>query len=206
MRGYISYLRGEHPGKFPKRLYPDAVPEEEFLLNPKTLPKNDIFGNVIPPKEQLKNLKIIGVPMTDEQLSNYNRLDIPDEEDGEIEGQGSFNIIGMQVSNIVYPNTDEKSKPSENVGIIGLQRFLKREKKQYSIVDKFIEQMFSMENLLNYSAKIAKIISGISASEGIVFIYSRFLSSGVIPLAIALELNGFCKFGGSLIKGKKRSR
>ena len=31
-KGYISYLRGEHPGKFPKRLYPDAVPTEEFLL------------------------------------------------------------------------------------------------------------------------------------------------------------------------------
>ena len=26
------------------------------------------------------------------------------------EGQGSFNIIGMQVSNMVYPNEDLKAK------------------------------------------------------------------------------------------------
>ena len=47
-------------------------------------------------------------------------------------------------------------------------------------------------------------MSDVGRSEGIVFVYSRFLPSGVIPLALALEMNGFCKYGGSQSKGKKR--
>ena len=203
-RGYISYLRGEHPGKFPKRLYPDSVPTEEFLLKPAAFPVNDIFGKRIPEKERIKDLKIVGVPMIEDQEQNYLAMDIPDEEDGTSEGQGSFNIVGMQVSNMVFPNLDKKAKPSENIGAVGLERIVSRERKKFSFKSEEDKRVFELGNIQSFSAKIAKIVSDIARSEGIVFIYSRFISSGVIPLALALEMNGYCKYGGSLIKGKRK--
>ena len=51
--------------------------------------------------------------MIDTQKDNYLAMDIPDEEDGTSEGQGSFNIVGMQIGNMVFPNEDTKVKPSE---------------------------------------------------------------------------------------------
>lgn len=203
-QGYISYLRGEHPGKFPKRLYPNVLPDEQFLLTSENMPPNDIFGERIPEKERIKHLKIVGMPMVGLQLDNYMAMDIPEEGEEKAEGQGSFNIIGMQVSNMVYPNEDTKAKPSENIGIFGLQRMVKRERKKFSWNSPEAMNVFSIENIADYSAKIAKIVSDVGRSEGIVFVYSRFLPSGVIPLALALEMNGFCKYGGSLLKGKKR--
>jgi len=53
---------------------------------------------------------------------------------------------------------------------------------------------------MNYSAKIAKIIEHIDKSEGIVFIYSQYINSGIVPLALALEYSGYSKYGSSLIK------
>ena len=78
-QGYISYLRGEHPGKFPKRLYPDVLPDESFLLTSENMPPNDIFGERIPEKERIKHLKIVGMPMVGLQLDNYMAMDIPEE-------------------------------------------------------------------------------------------------------------------------------
>ena len=44
------------------------------------------------------------------------------------------------------------------------------------------------------SVKIKNIINNIKSSEGIVFIYSDYIWSGGVPLAIALEHIGFSKF------------
>ena len=48
-----------------------------------------------------------------------------------------------------------------------------------------------------FSSKIHSIVKGIQKSEGIVFIYSEYLSSGIIPVALALEHAGYGKYGGN---------
>ena len=45
-----------------------------------------------------------------------------------------------------------------------------------------------------YSAKIKSILECIRSSDGIVFIYSNWIKSGVIPLILALEQNGYQKY------------
>ena len=39
-------------------------------------------------------------------------------------------------------------------------------------------------------------------SEGIIFVYSKYIKSGILPLALALEYNGYQKKDGSLISDK----
>ena len=39
------------------------------------------------------------------------------------------------------------------------------------------------------------IIKNIRKTEGAIFIYSRFIKSGALPLALALEANGYTPYG-----------
>ena len=62
-------------------------------------------------------------------------------------------------------------------------------------------KIFSKEVIGNYSAKIKSIIDNIvnpetgSVSDGIILIYSQYIDSGLIPVALALEELGFTRFG-----------
>ena len=53
-----------------------------------------------------------------------------------------------------------------------------------------------MRQLPKYSAKIASIIDSIEHSEGIVFVYTSFVDSGIVPLKLALEHHGYKAYGG----------
>ena len=55
--------------------------------------------------------------------------------------------------------------------------------------------IFSPENLNNYSNKIHNICNIIKDSTGIIMIYSQYLDSGIVPMALALESIGFTRFG-----------
>ena len=55
--------------------------------------------------------------------------------------------------------------------------------------------IFSQENLNNYSNKIYNICNIIKNSTGIIMIYSQYLDSGIVPMALALESIGFTRFG-----------
>ena len=71
-----------------------------------------------------------------------------------------------------------------------------------SIVEKYGE-FFSKELIGNYSSKIASILDIIEKSDGIVFIYSNWIKSGVLPLVLALEQNGYGKYDGKKVLKSK---
>ena len=62
-------------------------------------------------------------------------------------------------------------------------------------------KIFSTENIGNYSAKIKSVLDNIvnpktgDVSDGIILIYSQYIDSGLIPMALALEEAGFTRFG-----------
>ena len=58
-------------------------------------------------------------------------------------------------------------------------------------------RIFSLEQIGKYSAKIKTILDNIINSEGIILIYSQYLDSGLIPMALALEEIGFTRYGDS---------
>ena len=67
-------------------------------------------------------------------------------------------------------------------------------------------QLFSTKHIGKYSSKIKTILDSIynsetdTVSEGIVLIYSQYIDSGLIPMALALEEMGFTRYGQSGIK------
>ena len=62
-------------------------------------------------------------------------------------------------------------------------------------------KIFSREHIGNYSSKIKTILDNIvnpengNVSEGVILIYSQYIDSGLIPMALALEEMGFTRYG-----------
>jgi hypothetical protein len=62
-------------------------------------------------------------------------------------------------------------------------------------------KIFTREKIGKYSAKIQNIINSIynlktnEISEGVILIYSQYIDSGLIPMALALEEMGFIRYG-----------
>jgi hypothetical protein len=123
----------------------------------------------------------------------------------------------LEALNIVYPsdilyepttkieNIEENQQIIANmVGSQGLSNMMRYKDKTES--DKMIRhgyeylsdkhgRIFAPDNIGKYSAKIAKICEIIRKSEGIVLIYSQWIDSGLVPIALALEEMGFTRYG-----------
>ena len=62
-------------------------------------------------------------------------------------------------------------------------------------------KIFSTKSIGNYSVKIKNVLNSIvnpengKVSEGILLIYSQYIDSGLIPMALALEEMGFTRYG-----------
>ena len=210
-KGYISYVRGENPYRFPLGIYPEkeVIKKDEF-------PIKDNIGEEIKEENRIKDLKIIPCVMKGLQKDVYNLM----EESSNISGKstyGAFNQPALMCSNIVFPinNIDELLERSsfrldKFIGDAGLENIITKnkvnKKLKFSYKNDNIKELFDYSNLNNYSTKIHKILTNIQKSNGIVFIYSQFLASGILPLSLALENLGYKKYGGSLLSKKYESK
>ena len=189
-KGYISYLRGENPITFPYRLYPS----ENILDNSS---KRDLFDEDIIEDDKISFLKLYESKLKGKQLEIYKK--------------GSLNLKSkkideeselIHISNIVYPNESEKT--NDIYGETGFNNCFKKVKNQYEY-KKDIPDFLELNNLNNYSSKIKSIIDSINKSDGIVFIYSNWLYSGILPIVLALERNGYQKYDNKSILNEQKS-
>lgn len=202
-KGYISYLRGENPISFPIRLYPNHD-KERLMKSPGE--SIDVFGNEILDDKRLSFLELFCSPLINHQKNIYineiskykGLLNLRIEDEG----------LLLQLSNIVYPGDSEDAK--DLYGEEGLMNCMNKNVKtsitEYSYKNETLEkygEFFKKETIQNYSSKIASILDIIENSDGIVFIYSNWIKSGVIPLVLALEQNGYGKYDGKKILKSK---
>ena len=175
INGYISYIRGETLDKFPVRLYPTKNIVKSKKIEELTLYECLMSG-------EQKNVYEIAY----KELYSKDKLLRPTEEDKL-----------MQISNIIYPN---KKDIKFKYGSEGLKSI-------FNINDSFnrftykkgVTKIFEIDKLENYSTKIFNLLNKIKNSEGIIFIYTRHVKSGVIPLMLALEQNGYKHYSGNNI-------
>jgi hypothetical protein len=115
-------------------------------------------------------------------------------------------ISFRQILNMTYPYKNEEEEDIDyTYGERGLLNIMKKEKGQY-VYKNTKTRIFSPEHIGDYSSKIKSICNGIvlnynkkspsksSFCEGIVLIYTYFIESGVIPMALALEEMGFTRY------------
>ena len=187
IRGYVSFMRGENPYSFPFRLFPSINGDKNLL---EKYPTHDIYGKQILAENKIKYLEIVYSTMSNEQKKLYDSIKemiepAIEDDDEEEEGLKSYNLQKtLQISNIVYPGGSYGEK-----GFNECFRKNKAGKYVYNGDDEFLNH----DKLGLYAPKIKRIIDYIKKSRGLVFVYSRYYASGIIPLAIALEHAGYQK-------------
>ena len=211
-RGYVSYVRGEDPITFPIRIYPDMISDINIYNNVlNNYPPKTFKGREINPQNKFKFLVLKTCKFKTFQLKVYNHLIKNLKHD-------ALSIMDdtkcSQISNIVYPDNKKNKNKSmtENYGQKGFMNIFNRDSKtSYSYKPEILKDygypILSYPRIEDFSSKIYTILNCIAdinksmkSRPGVIFIYSRFLYSGILPIAMALEHIGFEKFNsGNLL-------
>ena len=184
-RGYISYLRGENPVDFPLRLYPT----DKLTILPEAAPTHDLFSERI--KEPLRFLITYKNDMRGHQKDIYKKYldkEVADK-DPDKEKKMGINKKLPQICNIVYPSLKDK-----DYGRDGFLEVFNKSGKRFKYKEGQ-KQILKEKYLGSVSIKFKNILKNIKSSSGIIFIYTDYIWSGALPLALVLEHIGFNKYG-----------
>lgn len=199
VRGYVSFMRGENPFSFPFRIHP----ADKNVI--KDFPSIDIKGKKIPISSRIKNLRLTGSELAPKQIIAYEELmprnwtdDSPESSPGDEDDNVSNDVQNMlQLCNIVYP-TENVKRCFGKTGFMDCFNKNKGGKNTKFEYRNGLEQFLSYDTIGKYGPKLKRILDYTVRSDGIVFIYSQYYYSGIIPIALALEHAGFNKLGGNL--------
>lgn len=191
---YVSYMRGENPFAFPVRLPPsDDVRIEAWA---ETAPN----GEVVPElqAERCLLLPTAACSMSETTESQYKEFaDFMMEE-----GRGGLGIANVdaliQAGNFIFPSSEEGADIRGRYGTVGFEQTFKEEKKGSDIVYTTVEEDASWlraDELRRISGKAAFLVEQLRTSRGVSFIYSRFVASGALMIALCLEANGYTAWG-----------
>lgn len=189
---YISYLRGKNPFNFAFKLSPklSGIPilDKVIPLTENSNPIENIDANWV---NKVSDGIVIS-KLGNSQLKYLENKKIVDE-------NIQNNFKGLQPMNIVYDN---------NIGSKGFYNFFRLNNDSYSFKYNYNYKNALMpddKNLGLYSGKILNIINIIKKTTGITIIYSKYLHSGLIPTAIALEHLGYSRYGTNNLLDEQNS-
>lgn len=187
-QNYVSFMRGENPNQFPIRLKPEETME--------VWPEMDPAGNIIDPEEDAQD--ITNLPIIPCRLLRTDYMEYADEKlAGGGPRLGVITITDLvQAGNCGFP-TVAADNENDNAGAAAGLAFgpdgfdtvfeVKNGKYRSRIADEWME----VGQFEEYSPKFAKSISLLMQSEGVVFVYSRFVKVGALLYCLALEANGY---------------
>lgn len=142
---------------------------------------------------------------------NPDTLDtVPADEEDQYREQSVARQFESQLSNFVYLSLEECNKNTKlAIGESGLKQIATKQsgKYTYEFNDPKYAKRFKLPELYNWGAKLAKVVEMAIKSNGPIFVYTYFNYSGIIPLAFALEMNGFKRYkqwGSPLIESQEK--
>jgi hypothetical protein len=208
--GYISYVRGENPYIFPHLTTPKMFdhehsiqhmeyPRHQFNEKPIIVPLQYIDLFVTPFEvdhvqqefylQEIEKLKKSIPKFDDIEHINYHKLLSP-----------------LQSLNIIYPKGDDYLLGTRGLEYTMDYEYSSSPRLKHSFTYKENENMFDYENIGKYSIKIKTILDHVQKAEGIILIYSQWIDSGLLPMALALESIGYKRYGSkteNLIDNRK---
>ena len=191
---YISFMRGENPRSFPIRLKPHSnkrpltqADYPELTMKRRLIAaKETVFVNYLPlvrielPVES-ENYKA-SKEFLDEFLVNTDAIE---------RGISSQDLgLSVQAGNFVVPGTTPY-KVRMQAGLLGVFDKQTSPRIMYRAKAGTDTKWLLKENLINYSPKFVYLLDQLATCDGVAFVYSRFINSGALPLALALEANGY---------------
>jgi hypothetical protein len=203
-RHYVSFMRGENPVSFPIRLKPMDIP----AIRSSTYPRLNPRGAEVADSEKIfvDHLPIVPVQLTGDTLRASLAFtgDLP-------AGEGGLNTILLEklvhAGNFIVPATEETAGDDVDsyrarTDIDSLATVFTREtvggEVRYRARPEVGARWLGLDQLEQYSTKFVTLLRRLKTSEGVDFIYTRFVSGGAIPLALVLEANGYTPVGRKL--------
>lgn len=130
-----------------------------------------------------------------EEIESIKSLKIPDDE--VIREHDVAYEMRIQIGNFIYQSLEDANYNIKlTYGNLGLSQVasLIPGKKTYQFNNPEYAKRFKLDQLKQWGIKIAMAVESAMKSSGPVFIYTFFNASGVLPLAFALEMNGFRRY------------
>jgi len=182
---YISYMRGENPLSFPTRLPPFKIRGEDvpkLMKWPDYNPKGDPTGDTT----NVLKLPLVPVSYEGASLAAY----------AEISNLANLSVSSIdtmvQSGNWLYPV--EGVAPEGRIRDAGFDACFRTIQGGFTFVQEDPSWIIK-ENLGRVSPKAKFILDAVQSTKGVVFVYSRFIKSGALPLVLALEANGYTAYG-----------
>ena len=207
--GYVSYVRGRDPSRFPVVFEASVDGDEGVDLARSRLPgiEIEIIASSMSPTQEKAYASLNSASLNSASLNSASlnsaslnsastrstRLEEPAADTAdtadtvpEDEDDSKYSAYYAR-ANIVYPNTlgfwacfREEAGTGHGLRV----RYVRG-------LPEFLQRPL----IARYACKLDAILSRILKSRGVVLVYSRFLWAGLVPLAIALEHAGFARFG-----------
>lgn len=185
VQAYVSFMRGENPLSFPIRLDPEALPELDRW------PEVDPLGSRIEDsdaREHLLELPFVPVEFEGQGANDYRGLV------GKLIVEGGLRLAAtdglVQAGNFVFPGSAPPQARIREQGFKGCFS-ISRDAKVYTPVGGIPLNWLHEGPLATYSPKCNLLLSRLRSTKGISFLYSRFVYSGALAVALALEANGY---------------
>ena len=213
---HVSYMRGENPKAFPARLDPPVA------MRVKQWPSTGPNGLRL--ENELEKQNVMRLPLVKCELNGDSLAVLQAETTRLIETKGlGIRTIDslLQAGNCIFPGegTDARygSEGFANwFGVRGIPGTF--EGTRLSVLPQYIPAGADTEygwmnategQLKRFSPKFFNVIQTVQKSEGISFVYSRFVENGAIIFCLLLEANGYTPWGRSaplFSKGADRSQ
>ena len=199
---YVSFMRGENPKSFPIRLDPQDIP----LLRDREYPTQTPRAGPIPDGEDVFKdyLPIVSIELIGDALA-ASRLLVDDLETSDKDGIAAT-VLGtiIQAGNCVPP--DPEGSPIETLADVksrlapdALENLFNKSSGSEVVYTSKVAggaKWLARENLENYSPKFAFLLDQLATAKGVCFVYIRTVAMGALPLALALEANGYSPAAG----------
>jgi len=188
--------------------------KQNSIINRRFAPLVNLVGGKI--KDKLQFLELFGSKLGGLQLLVYkqaikNLVDKDPLLDIDVRGEMNpilDNVSLTQITDMTYPSEKDNLVKKLNDGDInvdefygerGLKNCMNKRGSNYTYKKKILDKygpIFDKDNLSDYSSKLSSIINIIDETEGIIFIYTNYVSAGIVPLQLTLEQNGYKKHSG----------
>ncbi|KAG1669748.1 hypothetical protein FOA52_001577 [Chlamydomonas sp. UWO 241] len=227
VRGYVSYMPGNDPFSFPKRVAPSETGDPLALRSPAD---TSMLGTRIAADDQMRAslmrwivaskfvpggiherecdlledkaadiVKIVdnatGVVDIAEDDIAEDGDDGSDEQESGVSGVSGVSPASyfstlttlMQSQNVVFPSGKSGSSGFREAFVTGGNE-------RTVAYRQGVPHLFTPPHIHTYAPKIAAVVERVQKCEGVAIVYSRFIWSGIIPVAIALEHAGFRRY------------
>ena len=216
---YVSFMRGENPNSFPVRLFPEEgrVTAENYprvSFNPKDAINEGGEDGEEGEEDEGDAAEVSKLPLVlskfvegSAEEKAYEKInELIKERDGY--GYSALNIL-VQAGNAIFPtlgmvedsSADSSEESSQEggslearIGAQGFNAIFERKKDQFTPRTGSVSWL-RLGELERYSPKIASIMQSIRKSEGVSFVYSRFVKAGALLMAFVLEAHGYTPYG-----------